>query len=140
VRMAFEVWAGMDIYRVTFAVTRGLDQLSCIFIRCRSVTPCSRSPSTPLPIFVVGSTDHTVTIWGIRQMLPLAHAWRFALFPLKFTIRFIWFLSCIVRRNISNAFSFVCKTYDICTKVPDIRCIRKEKWNFVSDKTEHKYP
>jgi hypothetical protein len=37
-------------------------------------------------------------------MLLLAHAWRYALFPLKFTIQFIWILSYIVRRSISYAF------------------------------------
>jgi hypothetical protein len=50
------------------------------------------------------ASEQTVMGWAIRQMLLLAHAWRSALFPLKFTIRFIWILSYIVRRSISNAF------------------------------------
>jgi hypothetical protein len=33
-----------------------------------------------------------VTVWSIRQMLLLAHAWRFALFCLQCTSRLIWIL------------------------------------------------
>ena len=51
--------------------------------------------------------------WGVRQMLLLAHAWRFALFPLKFTITSLWILSyyCTKENYIRFFFNVVQKRY-----------------------------